>query len=750
MHDSNSTYSIERLEYIHSKDIIHRDIKPGNLLEDIKTKKLLYLIDFGLAKKFRSSKTGNHIKFSIPRKLTGTARFSSINAIRGAEQSRRDDLESAGYFLIYLAKKGFLPWQSIKTQDKMERYKQTYMLKKNIEPEELCSHLPNEFSQYIRYVRELKFEENPNYIFMKGLFISILNKLGFKNDLFFSWLIKEKKNIDPNILKVNGNKLRKVSPHEKIIRKIKVINKNKEKEKEKDIFNDNKASNSKFEFTGEKSETQIFNSSSKLEDNQLSNFKPKTDQQMANKNYPEKKINNIPKNNFKLNSIKENVIFDYKKKVNNGVESKPIYFDPMNYTFKDSISQINNETKDKIIPKNINIINKLCNQLLNSKKNKNFTNNTKIPISSPNNKNLHSLNNSKSNNMKNKKKILIEVLNKKGNNDLTKKLINQKYSKDSNPILKKDIKYIKINNNNFSEFNTFISSPEKINEDTKNLDGENNNNQMNDSFFKINSIKNKYVSNSEINSFITNKNTEYNSKQRLILNTNNTNKNARANNGFDIYNNSIGNNCNINSLPNNTKNNFKYNADSSSYAFNHSITYRNNPKNILFKNNSSIRSYLDQKSSPNTSENFSYKSPQILQDLKKSENQKENIFSTINSNNNNNNTDNNTDIINKCLYNYSNVDSSKKKGNLNLYQYNNYIIKYNINWNKDNQSIPPDLSINKNNKHSSFSKNNIINKSNDYKLFQRINNKKNIINSNNANNVSNFLYQSSSSNLKNI
>ena len=143
---------IERLEYIHSKDIIHRDIRPGNLLEDIETKRLLYLIDFGLAKKYRSSRTGKHIKFSIPKRLTGTARFASTNALRGAEQSRRDDLESAGYFLIYLAKKGFLPWQSIKIIDKMERYKQIYMLKKNIDPEELCSQLLNEFIQYIKYV----------------------------------------------------------------------------------------------------------------------------------------------------------------------------------------------------------------------------------------------------------------------------------------------------------------------------------------------------------------------------------------------------------------------------------------------------------------------------------------------------------------------------------------------------------------------------------------------------------------------
>ena len=78
----------------------------------------------------------------------------------------------------------------------MEIYKQIYMIKKNIEPEKLCSQLPIEFSQYIKYVRELKFEEDPNYNYMKGLFINILTKLWYKNDLFLSWLIKKTKNIN--------------------------------------------------------------------------------------------------------------------------------------------------------------------------------------------------------------------------------------------------------------------------------------------------------------------------------------------------------------------------------------------------------------------------------------------------------------------------------------------------------------------------------------------------------------------------
>ena len=113
-----------------------------------------------MAKKYRSGRTGNHIKFFLHKQLTGTPRYASINATKGAEQSRRDDLESAGYVLIYLAK-NHLPWQGLKEKDRIKRYKQIYMIKKNIEPEKLCLGLPNEFCEYIKYVKKLQFEEEP-------------------------------------------------------------------------------------------------------------------------------------------------------------------------------------------------------------------------------------------------------------------------------------------------------------------------------------------------------------------------------------------------------------------------------------------------------------------------------------------------------------------------------------------------------------------------------------------------------------
>ena len=115
-----SIQMIERLEYIHSKNYIHRDIKPHNFLMGIKDPSMVYIIDFGLAKKYRSKK-GNHIKFRITNNITGTPRYCSYNALRGAEQSRRDDLESLFYVIIYFFR-GNLPWQNLKIKSRTARF----------------------------------------------------------------------------------------------------------------------------------------------------------------------------------------------------------------------------------------------------------------------------------------------------------------------------------------------------------------------------------------------------------------------------------------------------------------------------------------------------------------------------------------------------------------------------------------------------------------------------------------------------
>lgn len=101
----------------------------------------VYIIDFGLSKKYRSSRTFQHISFITNKKLTGTARYASINALSGYEQSRRDDLESIGYILIYLLK-GSLPWQGLKVHADEDRYQKILEKKKKISIEKLCDGLP--------------------------------------------------------------------------------------------------------------------------------------------------------------------------------------------------------------------------------------------------------------------------------------------------------------------------------------------------------------------------------------------------------------------------------------------------------------------------------------------------------------------------------------------------------------------------------------------------------------------------------
>jgi serine/threonine protein kinase len=123
--------SLDRLEYIHSKFFIHRDIKPQNFVIGRNDPDVIYLIDFGLSRKYRSSRTNKHIKFKNLKLTYGSLRYLSINGNCGYEQSRRDDLESLGYMLIYLST-GTLPWILFESEniDVVKKYLRTHKLKK--------------------------------------------------------------------------------------------------------------------------------------------------------------------------------------------------------------------------------------------------------------------------------------------------------------------------------------------------------------------------------------------------------------------------------------------------------------------------------------------------------------------------------------------------------------------------------------------------------------------------------------------
>ena len=209
---------LERIESLHFKNFIHRDIKPDNFLIGKKDPNIIYLIDFGLAKKFRSKKTGRHINFKKTGRLTGTIRYSSPNALSGGEQSRKDDLISIGYMLVYFFNSK-LPWQLIRDRNELNKIRRIYKMKKETKPEILCRGLPNEMTEYMKYVENLRFEQKPNYEYLRNLFNTILKRNNTNIEkCLFSWI----KSSDIKNLKnpVNLRK-RKSSPMNRLYKKIK-------------------------------------------------------------------------------------------------------------------------------------------------------------------------------------------------------------------------------------------------------------------------------------------------------------------------------------------------------------------------------------------------------------------------------------------------------------------------------------------------------------------------------------------------
>ena len=195
------------LKYIHDKNYIHRDIKPDNFAIGYSEPNNLFLLDFGLAKKYRSSRTLEQKPMQKNKKLTGTARYASINALRGYDQSRRDDLESVGYVLAYLLR-GNLPWQGIIVKTKEEKYAKILYKKQYITPEELLNGYPTELVTYIKYCKGLDYNEEPDYNYLTGLFSNVIkNYLKEEIDFKYDWIkndIDLNKNIRENYITDEG------------------------------------------------------------------------------------------------------------------------------------------------------------------------------------------------------------------------------------------------------------------------------------------------------------------------------------------------------------------------------------------------------------------------------------------------------------------------------------------------------------------------------------------------------------------
>ena len=327
--------AISRLEYVHSKNYIHRDIKPSNFLVGNPDNSQLYLIDFGNARKYKSSKTGKHIKLIKRKKVFGSLIFLSTNAVNAIEQTRKDDLETLGYAIIYLYI-GSLPWSSFKHKNLTQGVLKIREERKKISIEKICDGMPNEMNIYLNYVNNLKYEECPDYEYLRKLFWNVLKKIG-ENKLLFSWadrnisrkiIISRKRNRSPRDL--CNELIKKCSNKDFLSASIKKdINKNDENS----IYNTNKSYSFKIKEIKNKSLTENIilnhnkmNSKNKdkiIKENINNNFKieNKQNNERINKTITiYKNKSNLNKNN--INNINnKNFIILPKKKIGRNVEN---------------------------------------------------------------------------------------------------------------------------------------------------------------------------------------------------------------------------------------------------------------------------------------------------------------------------------------------------------------------------------------------------------------------------------------------
>ena len=343
---------IDRLEWIHSKNIIYRDIKPENFLVGMNDPNVIYVIDFGLYKKYRSSKTGKHILPKTGKIFNGNFKFSSSYTIRGKEPSRRDDIISLGYLLIYLIKKE-LPWDHTFKENKLinSKYIELVFLKDTNAYGRLFNGLPYEFKEFIEYAKNLKFEQDPNYSYLR----SILNKIIVNNNFnyeryHFSWINFVKKGEDLSVSKKHYSKRRNL--HQRL---LKSFEKNK----------DNSIQNKKNISSPPNSTLNRFKSIN-FEENKLSNM---------NNIIGEESI--LKTENIEGNKIlpKSNILFKKEQYLNSiNKEGNKIIICNNNFTNSYSKNSISNSKVSfkSLIPKNIDFTSE---KNLNNKK---ITNNNKL------------------------------------------------------------------------------------------------------------------------------------------------------------------------------------------------------------------------------------------------------------------------------------------------------------------------------------------------------------------------------------
>jgi len=202
-------------EYLHSKCLVHRDIKPDNYMFGVRGRQHhLYLIDFGLSKRY--FKQRHHVQLRRTVTLTGTAPYASLNSHRCVELSRRDDLEAMGFMLVYLFR-GCMPWSKVHARSTHEKHRRIKEAKEATRMSDLCKGLPEEFESYLTYCRSLLFVERPDYQMLRGLFLVVRERLGKQRrrhieDYHLEWL--DGKGAGQRL---SSEELVPLSPHEALV-----------------------------------------------------------------------------------------------------------------------------------------------------------------------------------------------------------------------------------------------------------------------------------------------------------------------------------------------------------------------------------------------------------------------------------------------------------------------------------------------------------------------------------------------------
>ena len=323
---------LDRLEWIHSKNIVYRDIKPENFLIGINDPNVIYIVDFGLCKKYRSSKTGKHILLKLTDKFNGTLKYASPNVVRGKESSRRDDLISLGYMLIFLIKRD-LPWQNSIRELNEYNYTKLLYLKDTDGCGKLLKNLPDEFIEYIKYTKKLKFEQQPDYSYLRFLFNKYLFNKSFNiKNISLSWIVEKNKKLfekEKNIININ---------YRPSIRIINNFNKEKIKKINKEELIDYK------------------NNSNNIENfnfNNLNEQMNKENDKIIKKIYFRKRKF---KNNIDININKLRKFFNMKKENNLRNITRIVKNTNIDiYSFNDDINKMNKETINNNIIHNLQL-----------------------------------------------------------------------------------------------------------------------------------------------------------------------------------------------------------------------------------------------------------------------------------------------------------------------------------------------------------------------------------------------------------